>query len=149
VFNYISPPINCPNSSLFLILRCEGVEVTLYRQKQLRSQKKRVCISKAVRTSNLVNSILDDTQGLALLLHLKILPEAWMSVSCECCVLSGRGLCVGPIIRPEESYRIWCVWVWSWSLDNDEVLAHKGLLCHGKKNGLHLKRDCGFYPRIP
>jgi len=26
-----------------------------------------------------------------------------MSVSCECCVLSGRGLCVGPIAHPEES----------------------------------------------
>ena len=38
---------------------------------------------------------------------------AWMSVSHECCVLSGRGLCVGPITRPEESYRLWCVWVWS------------------------------------
>jgi hypothetical protein len=29
-----------------------------------------------------------------------------MSVSCECCVLSGRGFCVGLITRPEESYRI-------------------------------------------
>jgi len=29
-----------------------------------------------------------------------------MSVSCECCVLSGRGLCVGLITRPEESYRM-------------------------------------------
>jgi hypothetical protein len=29
--------------------------------------------------------------------------------SCECCVLSGRGLCDGPIPRPEESYRLWCV----------------------------------------
>jgi len=28
----------------------------------------------------------------------------WMSVSCERCVLSGRGLCDGPITRPEESY---------------------------------------------
>ena len=28
------------------------------------------------------------------------------SVSCECCVLSGRGLCDGPIIRPEESYGV-------------------------------------------
>jgi len=27
-----------------------------------------------------------------------------MSVFCECCVLSGRGLCVGLITRPEESY---------------------------------------------
>jgi len=29
---------------------------------------------------------------------------AWMSVCCECCVLSGRGLCDGPIAPPEESY---------------------------------------------
>jgi hypothetical protein len=32
-----------------------------------------------------------------------------MFFSCECCVLSGRGLCVGLITRPEESYRVWCV----------------------------------------
>jgi hypothetical protein len=32
-----------------------------------------------------------------------------MSVCCECCVLSGRGLCDGLITRPEESYRVWCV----------------------------------------
>jgi hypothetical protein len=25
------------------------------------------------------------------------------------CVLLGRGLCVRPITRPEESYRLWCV----------------------------------------
>jgi len=30
-----------------------------------------------------------------------------MSVSCECCVLSGRGLCVGLITRLEESCRMW------------------------------------------
>jgi len=30
-------------------------------------------------------------------------------VCCECCVLSGRGLCDGLITRPEESYRLWCV----------------------------------------
>jgi hypothetical protein len=34
---------------------------------------------------------------------------AWLSVSCECCVLSGRGLCVGLITRAEESYRVWCL----------------------------------------
>ena len=33
----------------------------------------------------------------------------WMFVYCECCVLSGRGLCGGLITRPEESYRMWCV----------------------------------------
>jgi hypothetical protein len=29
-----------------------------------------------------------------------------MFVCCECYVLSGRGLCVGLITRPEESYRV-------------------------------------------
>jgi hypothetical protein len=32
-----------------------------------------------------------------------------MDVCCECCVLSGRGLCDELITRPEESYRLWCV----------------------------------------
>ena len=34
---------------------------------------------------------------------------AWMFVCCECCVLSGRGLCNELITRPEESYRLCCV----------------------------------------
>jgi hypothetical protein len=58
--------------------------------------------------------------------------RALVCVSCECCVLSGRGLCVMLIPRPEESYRVWCVWVWSWSLENEKVLAHWGLLRHKK-----------------
>ena len=33
-------------------------------------------------------------------------------VSCDCCAWSGRGLWEGPIIRPEESYRVWCVVMW-------------------------------------
>jgi hypothetical protein len=32
-----------------------------------------------------------------------------MDVCCECYVLSGRGLCDGPIPRLEELYRLWCV----------------------------------------
>ena len=44
-------------------------------------------------------------------LRVRIPPGAWMSVSCECCVLSSRGLCIRLIIRPEESYRVWCVLV--------------------------------------
>jgi hypothetical protein len=36
--------------------------------------------------------------------------SAWvMDVCCECCVLSGRDLCVGLITSPEKSYRLWCV----------------------------------------
>ena len=38
-------------------------------------------------------------------------PAGVMDVCCECCVLSGRGLCDGLITRPEESYRLWCVFV--------------------------------------
>jgi len=31
------------------------------------------------------------------------------------------------ITRPGESYRLWRVRVWSWSLDNEEFLALEGL----------------------
>ena len=39
------------------------------------------------------------------------IPPGGMDVceSCECCVLSGRVLCDGPITRSEEYYRLWCV----------------------------------------
>ena len=36
-------------------------------------------------------------------------PTRGMVVSCECFVLYCRGLCVMPIIRPEEFYRVWCL----------------------------------------
>ena len=58
---------------------------------------------------------------------------AWMSVCCECCVLSGRGVCVGLITRPEESYRVSCVWGSSWSLDTENALAHYSMLRCVKK----------------
>jgi len=32
-----------------------------------------------------------------------------MAVCCECCVLSGRGLCDELFTRPEETYWMWCV----------------------------------------
>jgi hypothetical protein len=47
--------------------------------------------------------------AILLVLWVRIPPVSWMSVSCDCCVLSGRGLCVGLITCPEESYRVWCV----------------------------------------
>ena len=56
-------------------------------------------------------------------LWVRIPPETQISVSWEYFVLSGRGLCVGLITHPEESDRVWCVWMWSWSFDND-ALAH-------------------------
>jgi len=59
-------------------------------------------------------------------LRVRIPPGAWTSVSCEYCLLSGRGLCVRLITRPEESYRILCVWVSSWVLDHEKALTHYG-----------------------
>jgi hypothetical protein len=58
------------------------------------------------------------------------LQGVWISVSCECCALSGRGVCVRLISHPEESYWVWCVWVWLQSLGNEEAQAHWGLSSH-------------------
>jgi len=45
-----------------------------------------------------------------------------MSVCCDCCVLSGRGLCDGLITRPEESYGLWRVVVcYQETSKNEEV----------------------------
>jgi hypothetical protein len=44
-------------------------------------------------------------------LRVRIPPVAWQSVSCECCELTGRGLCVGLMPRPEETCRVVCVCV--------------------------------------
>ena len=54
-------------------------------------------------------------------------PTGGMYVCCECCVLSGRGLCNELITHPEKSYRLQCV-VWS--------IAYIGPQCHGKKNSI-------------
>jgi hypothetical protein len=48
-----------------------------------------------------------------------------MSLSIADEELSGRRLCVGLTSGP-----VWRVWVRSWSLDNEEALAHWGLSCH-------------------
>jgi len=45
------------------------------------------------------------------LLRLLVLipPRAWITVSCEWCVLLARGLCDRPITCLEKSYWVWCV----------------------------------------
>jgi hypothetical protein len=52
---------------------------------------------------------LGSTSARLLELCVRIPPRAWMSVCCECCVLSGRGFWDELVPRPEESYRVWCV----------------------------------------
>jgi len=57
-----------------------------------------------------------------------------MFVCCECCVLSGTGLCDKLITRPEESYRMWCVIVCDLeNLKNEEGMTCVGSRRHSKK----------------
>jgi hypothetical protein len=85
------------------------------------------------------------TAARLLRLWIRIPPGAWMFVCGECCVLSGRGLCVGLLTRPEESY-----WAdhssrevlltvvrrceWPRNLVNEEALAYWGLLRQKQTN---------------
>ena len=58
-----------------------------------------------------------------------------MDIYCECCVLSGRGLCDGLITRLDESYRLWCVVV----CDIETVRARRPWLtggCCAKTNNI-------------
>ena len=41
-------------------------------------------------------------------LRVRIQPKSCLSVSYECCVLSGSDLCDGPITYPKEPYQVWC-----------------------------------------
>jgi len=40
-------------------------------------------------------------------------------------------LCDGLITRPEEFYRVRCIWLCSWSLDNENALATRGCRAMG------------------
>ena len=61
-------------------------------------------------------------------------PTRGMDVCCECCVLSGRGLCDELITRPEESHRLWCVVVFDLeNLKNEEAMTRVGSQRHRKK----------------
>ena len=60
-----------------------------------------------------------------------------ISFYCGCCVLSGGGVYVGLITRPEESNRLWYVWVWSWSTYNEKTLTH-WVGCPATKKNIHL-----------
>ena len=62
-----------------------------------------------------------------------------MFVCCECCVLSGRGLCDELITRPEESYRLWCVALCDLeNLKNEKAMTRVGSQRHSKNKN---KRD--------
>ena len=76
---------NCPSSKLSFI------NSTCRRSQWKRGLKRRSAAARLLRS------------------WVRIPPGAWIFVCCDCCVLSGRGLCDELITRPEESYRLWCV----------------------------------------
>ena len=62
-----------------------------------------------------------------------------MFVCCECRVLSGRGLCEGLITRPEESYRLCCVFVCDLeTLKYEEAMTRVGSQRHSKKKKIYI-----------
>ena len=67
-----------------------------------------------------------------------------MSVSYECCLLSGRGICDGPINSPAESYRIWCVRVMK--EHHRGGLGPLGLSTDEKKINIYLKHPETWQP---
>jgi hypothetical protein len=74
-----------------------------------------------------------------------------MFVCCECCVLSGRGLCDELITRPEKSYRLWCVVVCDLETSRMRKIqvynayAHSSCVLHAHE-WFNLARDVGFGP---
>jgi len=74
-------------------------------------------------------------------LWVRIPPGAWIFVCCECCVLSGRGLCDELIARPEESYRLW--WVVVCDLETSRMRRPWSALGRSatgkKKNNIYVK----------
>jgi hypothetical protein len=75
------------------------------------------CEIQELRQTQRSRGLRSKSAGFRLLgLRVRILPRAWMFVSCECRVLSGRDICDGPIPRPEKCHRVSvCVRYWVWS----------------------------------
>jgi len=68
-------------------------------------------------------------------LWVRIPPSAWMSVCCQSCVLSGRGLYDGLITRPEESYWLSLRVIYK-NFVNVEALTHWEAFAPNKKEGI-------------
>ena len=63
----------------------------------------------------------------------RIQPGAWIFACCECCVLSGRGLC-DELIR-EVLPTVMRHFVWSRNLKNEEAMPRVGPQRHGEGRG--------------
>ena len=58
-----------------------------------------------------------------------------MTVSCECCVVSGKGLCRSSITCPERLYQKWCIIVYDLETSRIKVPdLHWAVAPNGKKS---------------
>jgi len=130
-FQVRSEALGCAGSS-FVTLMCHSVRLCITSCQALISDVSQMVMCSAITPCRVISLFRSRN------IHLKRIKSLWrpggMVVSCECCVLSGIGLCVGLTSCPEKSYRVWFVWVWLWSLDNQKVLGHYGMLRNEKKN---------------
>jgi hypothetical protein len=67
-----------------------------------------------------------------------------MSLCCDSCMLSGRGLCDELITFPEESYRLWCVVAYDLEISWMRRPWSTGGLLRQNKQSLHLWKHNGF-----
>jgi len=69
-----------------------------------------------------------------------------MFVCCECCALSGRGLCDELITGPKEPCRLWCVVVCDLeNLKIEEAMGRVGTQRHSKKKNPCVISSRDFY----
>jgi hypothetical protein len=84
------------------------------------------CINGVLHRSQWLRGVRQRPSALRfLVLQLRIPPGTWMSVSCE--FISSWGLSVGLITHPEDSYQVWCVWVWLWKPKIAMAVPHCGM----------------------
>ena len=102
-----------------------------------------MCIYRFCRSQWLIGLTRGSAGDRLLELRVRIPPGVWMSVSCECRVLSGRGLCDGPIPLPEESYRLWRVNACDSGTSRIWLLWHTLGCCFRETNNI-----CRFYKQI-
>ena len=84
------------------IAQRELIHCTLIKIRLIKSALGRFQWPRSLRRGSAVSRLLG--------MRVRIPTGTWMSVYCECCVLSGTGLCFWLIILSECSYPLWCVW---------------------------------------
>ena len=85
--------------------------VSLCQYEYLNQRDGKLTLVKLFRAESLPVAALSKAWTCLMEFRVRIPPVAWVSTSCDCRMFSGRGLCDGPITSPEESYRLWFVFI--------------------------------------